>query len=94
MTITPTPSELLDTSIAQLRTLAAFLREQLGQGMEGMTSCSAQVAACREALGALSVLIVRLQAAREPLAGAGESEHAGLPSRYDRPRASGTVFEP
>jgi hypothetical protein len=93
MTITPTPNELLDTSIAQLRTLAAFLREQLGQGMDGMTSCSAQVGACREVLGALSVLILRLQAAREPLAGAGESD-AGLPPWYDRPRASGTVFEP
>ena len=90
MTITPTPNELLETSIAQLRTLAAFLREQLGQGSDSTTSASVQVRACREVLSSLSVLILRLQAAREPLAGAGESEHPGPPPRHDRPRASGT----
>ena len=90
MTITITTNELLDTTIAQLRTLAAFLREQLGHGTESKTSASPQVRACREVLGSLSVLILRLQAAREARAGAGESELPG-PHRDDRPRASGTA---
>jgi hypothetical protein len=81
--MTITPNELLDTSIAQLRTLAAFLREQLGDGAERMPSAG-QVRACKELLRALSALILRLQAAREPLAGAG-----GL-CRDDRRRASRT----
>ena len=78
--MTITPNELLDTSIAQLRTLAAFLREQLTQGADRMPS--AQTRACKELLSSLSALILRLQAAREPLAGAGE------PYRADRRRAS------
>jgi hypothetical protein len=82
--MTITPNELLDTSIAQLRTLAAFLREQLGNGADRMPSAAAQVRACKELLGSLSALILRLQAARETAAGAGE------PYRDDRRRASGT----
>jgi hypothetical protein len=82
--MTITPNELLDTSIAQLRTLAAFLREQLGNGADRMPSAAAQVRACKELLGSLSALILRLQAARETLAGAGQ------PHRNDRRRASGT----
>jgi hypothetical protein len=82
--MTITPNELLDTSIAQLRTLAAFLREQLGNGADRMPSAAAQVRACRELLGALSALVLRLQAARETLAGSAE------PYRDDRRRASGT----
>jgi hypothetical protein len=66
--MTITPNELLDTSIAQLRTLAAFLREQLSQGAD-RTPSAAQVRACRELLGSLSALILRLQAARETSAG-------------------------
>jgi len=54
--MTITPNELLDTSISQLRTLAAFLREQLGNGADRMPS-AAQVRACKELLGALSALI-------------------------------------
>ena len=87
--MTITSSELLDTSIAQLRTLAAFLREQLGQGTDGVTSTTPQVRACREALGTLSELILRLQAARETLAVTGEPGHAGA-GRHDSLRASGT----
>jgi len=82
--MTITPNELLDTSIAQLRTLAAFLREQLGDGADRMPSAGAQVRACKELLSSLSALILRLQAARETFAGAGE------PSRDDRRWASGT----
>lgn len=81
---TITPNELLDTSIAQLRTLAAFLREQLGHCADGTSSTGAQARACREALDSLTVLILQLQAAREPLAGAGESEPAGA-HRHEAP---------
>jgi hypothetical protein len=81
--MTITSEELLDTSIAQLRTLAAFLREQLGNGADRMPSAAAQARACNELLGSLSALIVRLQAAREPMAGAGEAY------RNERRRASG-----
>jgi hypothetical protein len=81
--MTITPDELLDTSIAQLRTLAAFLREQLGNDADGMPSAAARVRACRELLSSLSALILRLQAARETAAGAGE------PYRDNRRRASG-----
>jgi hypothetical protein len=81
--MTITTNELLDTSIAQLRTLAAFLREQLGPGADRMPSGAAQVRACKELLSSLSALILRLQAARETAADAGE------PYRDDRRRASG-----
>jgi hypothetical protein len=81
--MTITPIELLDTSIAQLRTLAAFLREQLGNGADRMPSAAAQVRACKELLGSISSLILRLQAARET------AEDAGEPYRDDRRRASG-----
>jgi len=82
--MTITPNELLDTSIAQLRTLAAFLREQLGDGADKMPSAGTQLRACNELLSSLSALILRLQSARGTFAGAGE------PYREDRRRASGT----
>jgi hypothetical protein len=87
--MTITSSELLDTSIAQLRTLAAFLREQLGQGTDSVTAMTPQVRACREALASLSDLILRLQAARETFAGAADLGHAAA-GRHDSLRASGT----
>lgn len=86
---TITPNELLDTSIAQLRTLTAFLREQLGHGADGVTSASPQVGACREALASLTVLILRLQAERDAPADVGDSVHAGA-HRHEPLRASGT----
>jgi hypothetical protein len=86
--MTITSNELLDTSIAQLRTLAAFLREQLGHETGGVTPVTPQVRACREVLASLSVLILRLQTAREPLAEASESDHAAQ-HRHDRLQASG-----
>jgi hypothetical protein len=58
-----TPRELLDTSIAQLWTLARFLGEQLGEGREGAEPATAEIRACREILRSLSVLIPRLEAA-------------------------------
>jgi hypothetical protein len=77
-----TPSVLLDTSIAQLRTLAAFLAEQMGeyrlaQGSSGHQSEAAnlEARACKEILLTISVLIPKLQAARYVVA----EEDAGPP---------------
>jgi hypothetical protein len=58
-----TPRELLDTSIAQLWTLARFLGEQLGEGREGAEPATAEARACHELLRSLRVLILRLEAA-------------------------------
>jgi hypothetical protein len=50
-----TRRELLDTSIAQLQTLAAFLGEQLSESADG--SAVLETRACKEILRALSALI-------------------------------------
>ena len=57
------PPELLDTSIGQIRTLTAFLREQLAEGSGGSESERIETRACNEALADLTVLLRRLQAA-------------------------------
>jgi hypothetical protein len=63
--MTITPRELLDTSIAQLETLAAFLSDQLGEtgGKPPMQSDALEVLACREVLFSLSFLIHKAQVA-------------------------------
>ncbi|HSY04773.1 MAG TPA: hypothetical protein VK803_02435 [Steroidobacteraceae bacterium] len=58
-----TAGELLDTSIAQLRALIAFLGDQLGDSSRPERATS-EARACNEILLSLSVLIVKLQAAR------------------------------
>jgi hypothetical protein len=60
---TVTSRELLDTSVAQLQTLAAFLGEQLGDGHSGGAS-AAEALACKEILRSLAALLARVQAAR------------------------------
>ncbi len=69
--MTITPGELLDTSISHLHTLAAFLGDQLGESTGGLAGpfASSEVSACREALISLSVLIPKLQAARNGTSG-------------------------
>ena len=64
--MTITSREILETAIAQLQTLAAFLDDQLGQGAARVQPSFAnlEARACKEALLALSALIPRLQAAR------------------------------
>jgi hypothetical protein len=64
-----TPEELLDTSIAQLRTLAAFLAEQLGDSSEQPQCATSETHACKEILFSLGVLIPKLQAARHVRSG-------------------------
>ena len=53
--------ELLDTSVAQLRTLSAFLDEQLYQRDLGSERATSETNACNEILQSLRGLIVRVQ---------------------------------
>ncbi len=58
-----TPAELLDTSIAQLQTLAAFLGDQLGDRSARPASSTSETRACEEILRSLSMLILKLETA-------------------------------
>ena len=64
--MTITPGELLDISIAQLQTLAAFLADQLSDQSPGAgaPSSSAEARVCRELGVSLGALIHTLRAAR------------------------------
>jgi hypothetical protein len=64
--MTITHREVLDTSIAQLETLVAFLRDQLGEtgGSPQVRSDALEVRACGEVLLSLSALIRKVQVAR------------------------------
>ena len=63
--MTLTPRVLLDTSIAQLRILAAFLAEEMGEyGQPAPDVANFEARACKEILLTISVLIPKLQAAR------------------------------
>jgi hypothetical protein len=58
-----TPRELLDTSIAQLQMLTAFLGDQLADSaVESKASDTPELRACREILVSLGALIVKVQA--------------------------------
>ena len=56
-----TPQEILDTSVAQLETLAAFLREQLDESIDEPGRVTKETRACKEILGSLRVLILRVR---------------------------------
>ena len=59
-----TPRELLDTSIAQLENLRAFLTEQLdAHTNESESTATSDVIACQEILISLRALILRVEAA-------------------------------
>jgi Mg/Co/Ni transporter MgtE len=62
--MTTTPRLLLDTSIAQLQTLASFLAEEMGQYRQRTVVATPEARACKEILLTISVLIPKLQAAR------------------------------
>jgi hypothetical protein len=62
--MTLTPRVLLDTSIAQLRTLAAFLAEEMTEYRDKAEAANLEARACKEILLTISVLIPKLQAAR------------------------------
>jgi hypothetical protein len=58
-----TPRELLDTSIAQLQMLTAFLGDQLADSaLEPKAADPPEMLACREILVSLGALLVRVQA--------------------------------
>jgi hypothetical protein len=59
-----TPRLLLDTSIAQLQTLASFLAEEMGEYRQMSVVATPEARACKEILMTISVLIPKLQAAR------------------------------
>ena len=59
--MTITARELLDTSSAHLRTLAAFLAEQLDESVAGSDDI-VEVRACREVLRSLTALIAQIDA--------------------------------
>ena len=58
------PKSLLDVSIANLRALAAFFADEIGQCAESSQPPSPEARACKETLLTISVLIPKLQAAR------------------------------
>ena len=62
--MTVTPRVLLDTSIAQLQTLASFLAEEMGEFRQKSVIATPEARACKEILMTISVLIPKLQAAR------------------------------
>lgn len=66
--MTITPRVLLDTSIAQLQTLAAFLAEEMGEYRQRTVTATPEARACKEILLTISVLIPKLQAARHVVA--------------------------
>ena len=59
--VTITTHELLDSSSANLRTLAAFLAEQLDENVAG-ADVTVEVRACREVLRSLRALIPKIEA--------------------------------
>jgi hypothetical protein len=56
-----TPQEVLDTSVAQLETLAAFLCEQLDESIDDSRHVTEETRACKEILGSLRVLILKVR---------------------------------
>jgi hypothetical protein len=68
--MTITPRLLLDTSIAQLQTLASFLAEEMGEYCQRSVVATPEARACKEILLTISVLIPKLQAARYVVADA------------------------
>ena len=62
--MTITPRVLLDTSIAQLQTLASFLAEEMGEYRQHSVEVTPEARACKEILLTISVLIPKLQAAK------------------------------
>jgi hypothetical protein len=68
--MTSVPRVLLETSIANLRTLATLFADELGNCGRTSTVPSPEARACQEALMTISVLIPKLQAARYVMADA------------------------
>ncbi|HEY4370033.1 MAG TPA: hypothetical protein VGN07_22565 [Steroidobacteraceae bacterium] len=85
------PTVLLETSIAQLRTLASFLAEQIGTAAE-QEERTAEARACKELLLSISVLLPKLQAAKYVLPADLGDAHCGDESPVKG--EEGSVSEP
>ena len=87
-----TPRELLDTSIAQLRMLTAFLGDQLADSaVEPKASDTPDILACREILVSLGALIVKVQATSRPILGRVRSEQVRPDEKWHTAYANGSV---
>ena len=65
-----TPRELLDTSIAQLQLLMAFLGDQLGESArESRSSDTPDIRDCQKIFASLELMLAELRAARPKSAG-------------------------
>ena len=85
-----TPRELLDTSIAQLQMLTAFLGDQLADSaVESKASDTPEILACREILVSLGALIVKVQATSRPTIGPPRDAVDRRLRCYERSRAAG-----
>jgi hypothetical protein len=58
------PTELLDNSIAQLQSLAAFFADEIGSCEPRAVAANPETRICKEALLTISVLLPKLQVAR------------------------------
>lgn len=88
-----TPRELLDTSIAQLQMLTAFLGDQLADSaVESNASDTPEILACREILVSLGALIVKVQVTNRLTAGRLRDEQVRPGDRWNGPRARHGVY--
>jgi hypothetical protein len=79
-----TPRELLDTSIAQLQMLTAFLGDQLAdRAVEPTASDTPEIRACREILVSLAALVVKARATSRSAFGRVRSEQAGRAEMWE-----------
>jgi len=84
-----TPRELLDTSIAQLQMLTAFLGDQLADSaVESRAYDTPEILACRELLVSLGALIVKVQGTNHLTAGRVRGEQVRPGDRWKGPRAN------
>ena len=72
------PQVLLETSIAQLQTLASFLAEEMGTARERSHAVTPEARACKELLLSISVLLPKLQAAKYVLPRAADGYVLGM----------------
>ena len=88
-----TPRELLDTSIAQLQMLTAFLGDQLADSaVESRAYDTPEILACRELLVSLGALIAKVQITNRLTAGRVRGEQVTPGDRRNGPRASRGAF--
>ena len=67
-------SVLIDSSIAQLQRLSAYLVDELGELRAQSRAATVEARACKEILLSITVLIPKLQAARYVVGDVGEIE--------------------